>query len=162
MKRLLPLALVAAMTGCSEKAAPPKASPPPPPAAAPEPEPSRITVQHVLVAFAGAARSTATRTKEEAGKLALEVLDRAKKGEDIGDLARQYSSDPGGGRYTLLNTGVSGGPKDIPRDQFIKPFVDVAFKLKVGEVGLVNYDPERGADGRPRSPFGWHVIKRLE
>jgi parvulin-like peptidyl-prolyl isomerase len=34
-------------------------------------------------------------------------------------------------------------------------FGDVAFELKVGEVGLCPFDGVR-------SPFGFHVIKRLE
>jgi len=131
----------------------------------PEGEPSRITVHHVLIAFKGAHRAppTVNRTQDEAKTLALEILERAKNGEDIAALAKEYSSDPGGGLYTLVNTGVAKEkPSDIPRANFIKPFVDVAFKLKVGEVGLVDYDPAKDARGNPLSPFGWHVIKRLE
>jgi parvulin-like peptidyl-prolyl isomerase len=171
MIRCLAVAVAVAFAGCADGSssappapapAPAPIAPPTPPPAPPEPEPSRITVQHVLIAFAGAARSTETRSKDEAQKLAIDILDRAKKGEGIEALAKQYSSDPGGGKYTLVNTGVAAKGNEIPRQQFIKPFVDVAFKLKVGDVGLVEYDPTKGADGRPRSPFGWHVIKRLE
>src|SRR5689334_18588162 len=156
--------------GAKKKLEPPKplganATPVPNPTPVPEGEASRITVQHVLIAFKGAHRAppTVTRTQEEARALADEILERAKNGEDIAELSKKYSSDPGGGRYTLVNTGVQQEKTtDIPRGNFIKPFVDVAFKLKVGEVGLVNYDPSKDARGNPRSPFGWHVIKRLE
>ncbi|HEU4339663.1 MAG TPA: peptidylprolyl isomerase [Planctomycetota bacterium] len=171
----------------SAKPAPPPAvhqAPPPPPSTppgtkkmqppkplganaepVPEGEPARITVQHVLIAFKGAHRAppTVTRTQEEARALADEILGRARNGEDIAELSKEYSSDPGGGRYTLVNTGVAKvKPTDILRGDFIKPFVNVAFKLGVGDVGLVDYDPKKDPDGRPRSPFGWHVIKRLE
>lgn len=172
MMRFLPLAVLVALAGCADKSAPaptPPVSPPPAPAPAPvpvvplpappappEPEPSKITVQHVLIAFEGAKMAeNVTRTREEAKKLALEVLERAKKGEDIEALSKEYSTDPGGGKYTLVNTGVAPKGDEIPRKQFIKPFVDVAFKLKVGGVGLVEYEPKA-------APFGWHVIKRLE
>jgi parvulin-like peptidyl-prolyl cis-trans isomerase-like protein len=145
-------------------AAPKPPPPPPPPAAAPEAEPSRITVQHVLVAFKGAymAPDTVTRTKEEARAFALEILERVRKGEDIVELSKKFSSDPGGGRYVLVNNGLKAARGEFQRGQFIKPFVDVAFRLKVGEAGLAEYDPTKDPDGRPRCPYGWHVIKRLE
>ena len=148
--------------------APPAPAPaPPPPAAAPvdpkpppppEPEPSRITVQHVLIAFKGAhmAPPTVTRTQEEARAFALEILERVRKGEDIQKLAKEYSTDPGGGLYTLVNSGVKQvEPTDIPRGKFIPPFTKVAFKLKVGEAGLAEYNAKT-------CPYGWHIIKRLE
>ena len=47
------------------------------------------------------------------------------------------------------------GPRSFPRDQMVPGFGDASFTLKVGEVGIANYDLSA-------SPFGWHVIKRLE
>lgn len=41
------------------------------------------------------------------------------------------------------------------RDGMVPAFGDVAFSLEVGEVGLAPYDAKS-------SPFGWHIIKRLE
>jgi hypothetical protein len=181
MIRSLSLAVLVALAGCAEKSGPstppaaapspapapapapaplPPPPPPPPPAppAPPEPEPSRITVQHILIAFVGAASApeTVTRTKEEARTFAQELLERVRKGEDVAKLAQQFSTDPGGGRYSLVNNGVAKvKASDIPRKQFIRPFTDVAFSLKVGEAGLVEYDPREAA-------YGWHVIKRLE
>ena len=140
---------------------PAPAAPKPPPAptpAPPEPEASRITVQHVLIAFAGAHKAppNVTRTQEEAKVFALEILARVNKGEDVVALAKEHSSDPGGGLYTLVNNGVQKSkPTDILRKQFIKPFTDVAFKLKVGEAGIADYHEKN-------CPYGWHVIKRLE
>jgi parvulin-like peptidyl-prolyl isomerase len=41
------------------------------------------------------------------------------------------------------------------RSGMVRAFGDVAFGLAVGEVGMANYS----AGG---SPYGWHIIKRLE
>lgn len=41
------------------------------------------------------------------------------------------------------------------RDQMVPGFGDLAFSLEVGDVGIVPYDAKS-------SPFGWHVLKRLE
>lgn len=174
IRMALVLAIAVAAAGCDKSEGPaplkpPPAMQPPPPAANPPPdpppplpappeaEPSRIVVHHVLIAFKGAHKAPAhvTRTKEEAKKFAGEILERLRKGEDVAVLAKQFSSDPGGGRYTLVNTGLAAKSGEIPRAQFIKPFVDVAFKLKVGESGIVEYHKDN-------SPYGWHVIKRLE
>ena len=34
-------------------------------------------------------------------------------------------------------------------------FGDIGFPLQVGEINMSTYDPKK-------SPFGWHVIKRVE
>jgi parvulin-like peptidyl-prolyl isomerase len=41
------------------------------------------------------------------------------------------------------------------RSQVVAKFGDLAFRLEVGEVGLASYHAAL-------SPYGWHVIKRLE
>lgn len=43
----------------------------------------------------------------------------------------------------------------MPRDEMAQAFGDVGFALKVGEIGLASYD-------KTTSPFGFHVIKRLQ
>jgi peptidyl-prolyl cis-trans isomerase C len=117
-------------------------------------EPDRITVQHVLLSFAGAG-TDATRSKAEAEKLAKEVLERAKKGEDFGGLVKQLSDDPGEGIYGMANRGVREVRGEYPRDGMVPAFGNVGFALEAGGVGLAPYDPQA-------SPFGWHVIKRLK
>ena len=175
--------------------------------ARPEPdlggEPRSVAVQHVLVSFQGAARSTATRSKEEAEALARELLQKALDGEDFEALVRAHSDDPvkegdtNPGVYRMLNNGVRDRENErvlfqasrkkqelqgqlqrgeltpeeyrarltalqeetraatLPRGRMVKSFGDVAFSLEVGEVGLAEHDATT-------SPFGWHVIKRLE
>ena len=41
------------------------------------------------------------------------------------------------------------------RFEMVGAFGDVSFSLAVGEVGIADYNPES-------SPFGWHIVKRLE
>ena len=107
----------------------------------------KVTVQHVLVAFVGAKRgSESGRTYEQARALTFEVLTRARAGEDFAGLMKQYSTDEGGGTYTITQD---------ERDDWARNFVDVAWRLAPGEIGVAAFQPAR-------SPFGWHVIKRLE
>ena len=118
-------------------------------------EPERVRVAHILVAFRGASRSAATRTREEAEALAEDLLKRAKAGEDFDALMKEFSNDPGGGTYGLVNDGQAPAPSYYPRRQMVPAFGNVGFKLRVGEVGMAPHDPTT-------SPFGWHVIKRIE
>jgi parvulin-like peptidyl-prolyl isomerase len=122
-------------------------------------EPDHIKVQHILIGFAGSSRGTsARRSADEARSLSREVLKRAQDGEDFAQLSQQYSDDRPPGIYGMSNSGVapaSAPPGEYPRDQMVPAFGNVGFKLKVGEVGMSDYDPKD-------SPFGYHIIKRLE
>ena len=125
------------------------------PAKLANPEPERILVAHILVAFSGAARSKATRTREAAEKLAYDLLARARKGDDFNKLMKEFSDDPGPGVYGMANHRVSPKGDDYERKGMVPAFGDVGFKLELGTVGMSLYDPQK-------SPFGYHVIKRLE
>jgi hypothetical protein len=156
-------ALVASLgaCGCADltepgSGAPPLAAEPPPAApsaapAAPTPPPQaaeeQIGTAHILIMYKGSQRApaTVTRSKEEARKLAGEVLAKVKKGQDFAALAKQYTDEAAGKDRggALPKFGKSSG--------FVQPFKDAAFQLKVGEVsGVVETD------------FGFHVIKRTE
>jgi hypothetical protein len=132
----------------------PESKPTPPPAAS-QPEPEHITVAHVLISFAGT-RTEAKRSKAEAEKLASDVLARAKKGEDFDKLMKDLSDDPGGGVYMMANRGArKGNPDEFMRDDMVPAFGDVGFKLDVGGIAMSDFDARK-------SPFGWHIIKRLK
>lgn len=122
-------------------------------------EPSVITVKHVLISFAGAERSEQKRTREEAQKLAYEILGRAKSGEDFDKLMKEFSNDPGEGTYTLVNHGLKADetakPMEFDRSGMVPAFGDVGFRIQVNEVAVAEHDPKS-------SPFGWHVIKRTK
>lgn len=115
--------------------------------ARPEPSIDKVKLQHVLVAFVGAKRgSESKRTHAEARVLTEELLLRARGGEDFVGLMKKYSSDEGGGTYTLT---------EADRGDYAENFQAIGFRLAVGEIGVA-------AHHRSKSPFGWHVIKRLE
>ena len=169
-------------------------------------EAADITVQHILISF----RETpvkADRTKEDAEKLAQEILKRAKDGEDFSALVKEYSDDNLNladdllGAYRMVNHGAQAldferaffdgkdefdkyfaelrakvqkqelqipeaqaqllayqlknfGRQPMARGDMAKGFGDTSFSLKVGEIAIANYDPVA-------SPFGWHIIRRV-
>lgn len=119
-------------------------------------EPDRVTVQHVLIGFKRSVpNKKLDRTKKEAKALADELLQRATEGEDFSALVKEYTDDNYPGIYTLTNTEAPRVPGGRQRKDMVARFGDVAFRLEVGEVGLAAYHGGL-------SPYGWHVIKRLE
>lgn len=105
-----------------------------------------IEASHILVQYAGAMRvaPSVTRSKDQARKRIEEVAAKAKAGADFGQLAVDYSDEPG----AATRRGALGRFK---RGTMVKPFQDAAFALGVGEVsGVVETD------------FGFHVIKRTQ
>ncbi|MBI5610594.1 MAG: peptidylprolyl isomerase [Deltaproteobacteria bacterium] len=104
-----------------------------------ETKPTEVEVTHILIAYQGAMRSTATRTKEEAEKTAIQLChDARKKGADFAKIKEAAKSDdPGPGTYPVS--------KDSP---MVAPFKQLALSLGVGQVDVVESD------------FGYHVMKR--
>ena len=98
--------------------------------------PERVKAQHILFKTQGKTPEEIEKIKEKARG----VLERAKKGEDFGALAKQYSEDA---------TASSGGDLgDFGRGQMVPEFEKVAFSLGVGAISdLV------------QSQFGIHIIK---
>lgn len=124
-------------------------------------EPGYITVQHCLIAFSGSGTS-ATRSKEEAETLAMELFEKAKQGEDFERMVVQYTDDSPPGIYRMANHGFEGDMSNrIPsrnvfrRDGMVPAFGDTGFPLKVGEYGLAPFDTQK-------SPYGWHIVKRIK
>jgi PPIC-type PPIASE domain len=161
----LALALAFTLAGCADLTVPGNGAPPPaveptienapapeappPPAPTPPPPPqeeAKIGASHVLIQYKGSMRAapTITRSKEEAKKLAAEVMAKAKKGQDFAALAKQYSDEPG----AKDRAGTLG---KFAKGQMVKPFADAAFALKPGEISTV-----------VETDFGFHVIKRTE
>jgi hypothetical protein len=118
-------------------------------------EPDRIVVQHILISFKAKTGRFVDRNKKEAETLAKEVLELARAGEDFDQLVRKYTDDSAPGIHRMTNFKVEAMAAETPRDGMVKYFGDVAFSLEVGEVGLAEFHATR-------SPYGWHVIKRLE
>ena len=73
---------------------------------------------------------------------ALEIVERIKKGEKFGKIAKEMSIDSGSAKK-------DGNLGYFTKGMMVKPFEDAAFKLQIGEMS----DPVK-------SEFGYHVIKR--
>lgn len=120
-------------------------------------EPQRVLVQHVLISFAGKLPDRVIRrSEEEARQLARQILERAESGEDFDALVKEYTDDSHPGLYRMANRGeVPQGDDEYRREDMVPGFGDVAFALAPDGVGLCEFDAMD-------SPFGFHVIKRLQ
>ena len=72
---------------------------------------------------------------------AEQVLAQVKAGKDFGDLAKQYSQDPG----SAQNGGDLGWAE---RTSFVAPFADALFGMAAGEV-----------KGPVKTQYGYHIIR---
>ncbi len=120
-------------------------------------EPEHVTVQHILIAFQGSiSDEKVTRTREEAERLASEIFKRAEQGEDFDALVKEYTDDQYPGIYRMSNTGVEPRAEgEYSRTRMVAAFGDVGFALEVNGIGIANHSQDK-------SPFGWHIIKRIE
>ena len=122
----------------------------------PNNEPDHVQVQHILIGFQGSVPGKPIRrSKDEAKKLAYELLDQARGGADFDALVRQNTDDSPPGIYGMANRGVAPARGEYPRDGMVAAFGNTGFPLGVGEVGIADYDPRT-------SPYGWHIVKRLK
>ena len=96
-----------------------------------------VKVRQILFKLAPGASK---EEEEKVKKRALEVLEKARHGEDFSSLAKEYSEGP---------TKDQGGDLGyFPRGQMIKPFEDAAFNMEKGQISdLVKTD------------LGYHIIK---
>lgn len=118
----------------------------------PEVDTTKMKVQHILI---GTGARFNGRSLADAEILAADVFSQLQAGGDIGELMEKYSDDPGPGIYGLFADGQQGAQGDSPRSRMVKGFGDTSWKLKVGDVGVAGYS-------ETDSPFGFHIIKRLE
>ena len=118
--------------------------------------PDHVQVQHILIGFKGTipGRNIA-RTRQQADSLAQVILTRVRYGADFDQAVRDYTDDSYPGIYGMSNRGVPPGKGEYPRDGIVTAFGDVGFGISVGNIGFAEYDPVK-------SPYGWHIIKRLK
>jgi len=103
-----------------------------------------VHASHILIAYKGAMRSKATRSKDEAKKLADQIYKQVKAGKSFGMLAVKYSDDPSA-KQNKGDLGFFGW------GQMAGPFQEKAFSQKPGEIS----EPVL-------TPFGYHIIKTIE
>jgi peptidyl-prolyl cis-trans isomerase D len=96
-------------------------------------EPEKRHGRHILIPVG--------KDEAAAKKQADDVYAQAKAGKDFAALAKQYSQDPGS-----ANQGGDLGWAD--RQQFVGPFADALFGMKVGEI-----------TGPVKTQFGYHIIR---
>lgn len=100
-----------------------------------------LHIQHILIRYADSS-NVADTTK--ALKKIQEIEKKIKDGANFGTMAQKYSQDVG-------SANKNGDIGMIQRGMTVRPFDEVAFKLKVGEVSPI-----------VKTQFGFHLIKVME
>lgn len=119
-------------------------------------EPDVVVVQHILIGIKGKVRGKdVTRSKKDAQVLAEKLYQRALDGEEFDALVEEFTDDKVPGIMRLTNKGAATRADSYERGQLALGFGDTSFRLEVGEIELVKYS-------YTSSPFGYHIIKRLE
>lgn len=100
-----------------------------------------VRASHILLMYAGSARSTATRSKEQALSQIQAIKSQLDEGADFSTLASQNSDCP---------SARSGGDLgNFGRGQMVPAFEQATFALPVGQVSDV-----------VETDFGYHLIQR--
>lgn len=102
---------------------------------------NQVTASHILIMHEESARSSETRTKEQARAMIEDVKVKISNGTDFEELASEISDCPSGSKGGSLGT--------FGRGQMVKAFEDTAFDLKVGETSDI-----------VETEFGFHMIHR--
>lgn len=100
-----------------------------------------VQASHILLMYKGSARSTASRSKEEAAELIGQLKTQIDGGADFGGLAKQHSDCP--------SKAKGGDLGQFGRGQMVGPFETAAFGMGVGETSDVI-----------ETDFGYHIVRR--
>jgi parvulin-like peptidyl-prolyl isomerase len=115
-----------------------------------------IQVQHLLVAHKDAGIGGVKRSLEEAEKLAGKLLGEIEGGANFDALVKQHTNDAHPGIYGMTMKGGGDRNQNVyPRKGMVAAFGDVGWRLQVGEVGVAPFHAQK-------SPYGFHIIKRLK
>jgi peptidyl-prolyl cis-trans isomerase C len=100
-----------------------------------------VRASHILLMYKGSARSTATRSKDEAAQQIQQIKTQIDSGADFASLAKQHSDCP--------SKSAGGDLGSFGRGSMVKPFEEAAFGLPVG-----------GTSNVVETDFGYHIIRR--
>ncbi len=115
-----------------------------------------IEVQHLLVAHKGAGIGGVTRTLEEAEALTGKLLAEILGGGNFDALVKKHTDDAHPGIYGMTINGGGDRARNVyARKGMVAAFGDVGWRLDVNEVGVAPYHATK-------SPYGFHIIKRLK
>jgi len=101
----------------------------------------QVRASHILLMFAGSARSAATRSKAEAEAEIVQIKEQIDGGADFAEMARSHSDCP--------SSRQGGDLGSFARGMMVPEFEEAAFELGVGETS-----------GVVETPFGYHLIQR--
>jgi peptidyl-prolyl cis-trans isomerase D len=99
--------------------------------------PEQVRARHILISLPSDASAP---QKDAAKQRAGEVLQKVNAAGDFAKLVQQYSDDPG-----TKNQGGELGY--FARGEMVKPFEEAVFKMKAGQVTLV------------QTQFGYHIVQ---
>lgn len=103
-----------------------------------------VQASHILLAYEGSERGTATRTKEEALELIKSLQDSISAGSlTFSEAAMNHSDCP--------SSNGGGDLGHFPRNMMDPAFEEAAFSLEPGDISDI-----------VETPFGYHVIMRTE
>lgn len=100
-----------------------------------------VRASHILLMYKGSARSTATRSQEEAASQIRDLKAKLDAGADFAELARTHSDCPSAQR--------GGDLGSFGRGQMVDAFETSAFGMAIGQVSDV-----------VATAFGYHLIQR--
>ena len=103
-----------------------------------------VRAKHILIMPEANENGEITQeAKDEAKKLADEVLLKAKRNKDFDMLVREYGEDP----------GVESNPEGylFTKGEMVEPFEKAAFELGINEIS-----------GVVETEYGYHIIKRIK
>lgn len=112
-----------------------------------EPVANRAQVKHILIGWkeleSAADQRAQARTKQDAEAHVKSLVTQIEAGADFDMLMKEHSEDPGSAAFARAYP-VS------PDAQLVIEFKQLALRLNVGEVGVVESD------------YGFHIMKRVE
>jgi peptidyl-prolyl cis-trans isomerase D len=108
-----------------------------------EPLTNSASVKHILVSWKGVDNSSQERSKADAEALVKDIQAQLAHGAEFDAMMKKYSEDPGSAK--------TGRAYDVtPSSQLVIEFKQLALRLRVDEVGVVQSD------------YGFHVMTRLQ
>jgi hypothetical protein len=124
----------------------------------------RVTVQHILISRfvtgTGGPDYVRERWNEAESEIkAAEVFKEALETDDFDALVLRETYDSISvdqpGVYAMTRMAADREEHETVRDAMVEHFWKAAWRLEVGEVGVVLYD-------RRNSPFGYHIMRRID
>jgi hypothetical protein len=139
-----------------------------PPTAGGSKEPPRVAIDQILVSFKGAKRTytdadkwTVVRSQADAAALAKRLVDRLEAGASFASLKEEFSDYrlfklgfKAGGVVHVANDKVAHRQNEVPYRNLYVGWRRAAFRLKLGEVTIVDYD-------KKHCPEGFYILKRV-